>query len=233
MIQKTQKRIPLQKQPNSFLKKGRNMFFSTSGDTVVRGKKGIVKFFINKNEVNPLTYSRVRTIPITNHSAINYYASLMQQKPARNRDERIYGAPPPKTYIIRPVKLIKQTKKYHVVEDVKGPNLLDFLHFAELKKGPKMEKTEQSSQIKKDIEMRRKKLANFAIKHRSEIREWAKNKREFMVELFEQMDWIRGAGDGRVDIYKHELKETDFIVEGFKRGEDGKIKLKLVMVDFK
>ncbi|MDD3084152.1 MAG: hypothetical protein PHP82_03955 [Candidatus ainarchaeum sp.] len=217
-----------------FLKKNRKTFRSTSGDVVVKGRKKIVKFFVDGNEARPFSYGRTRTIPITNHSAIKYYSELMQQKPARNRNERIYGAPPPKTFIVRPVKLIKQTKRYHVVENVNGPNLLDFVSFVETRKGPRIIKSDKpNSETKSDIIMRRKILAKFAFKHRAEIRKWSKNNLDFMRELFEQMNWIKEAGDGRVDIYKHELKETDFIVEGFSKEKDGSTKIKLVMVDFR
>ncbi|MEK6958928.1 MAG: hypothetical protein AABW59_02675 [archaeon] len=84
-----------------------------------------------------------------------------------------------------------------------------------------------------DNELRRQGLAEFLKKYRKEFKEWKPLKRQFMNELYEQMNWIRGAEGGMVDIYGHQMKETDFIVEGIEKGQDGKLRLKLVLVDFK
>jgi hypothetical protein len=230
---KTKKKMIFMKNFNPFLKNTRKAFFSTSGDSVVKSKRRIVKFFIGGNQVKPFLTGRGKGISTTNHNAIKYYAELMQSKPAKNREERIYGAPPPITYVVRPVKLLKQTKKYHVVEEIAGPNLLDLIHFAIERKGPEKVKEIDGKEIAQDIILRRKKLADFASKHKNEIKEWSKKSKDFLLEFYEQIHWVRTTAEGRVDLYRQELKETDFVVEGFTKGKDGKIRIKLVMVDFK
>ncbi|MEK6958927.1 MAG: hypothetical protein AABW59_02670 [archaeon] len=61
-------------------------------------------------------------------------------------------APPPETYHVRPVKLLREGEKYHDVEKIRGPNLLDLIYFAESGKGPRL-KEEAHDKTKKWMTM--------------------------------------------------------------------------------
>jgi len=222
-------------------KAGRRAIHSSSGDLIIfpktkKGKKEtVIKFFLEGNAVQPTAFGRNRQSPPKNHAVVEQYADLLNSKPSKTKNERIYGPPPPATYHVRPVALIRQGKNYHVIERVKGPNLHDFLRFVETKAwpkfvpdGPHLEKT------KVDISLRRQGLANLLTKqNRTLLEEWRPQRRNFMEELNEQMRYIKNAHNGMLDIYGHQMKETDFTVEGLEKGKDGKVRLKLVLVDFK
>ena len=216
-------------------KKGRKLIHSTSGDVVAVKRDRVIKFFLGGNEVHPAgRFGRRSLNPPKNHYAIKYYAELMNSKPARTQNERIYGSPPPATYHVRAPKLIREGSRYHVVERINGPNLLDFIHFAESGKGPRLREESPLLESKKeDNEVRRKGLADLLKRNKKEFLEWKPKRREFMNELYDQMNWMRSAHEGMIDIYGHQMKETDFIVEGIEKDKDGKLRLKLVLVDFK
>jgi hypothetical protein len=67
-------------------------------------------------------------------------------------------------------------------------------------------------------------MADFVRKNKEKVSEFKKNVRELKAELYEQIMWAREYGD----LYNSNIKENDFVVEGFT--PEGK--LKLVMVDF-
>ena len=211
-------------------KKDRKIIYGTSGDAVVLGKHGVTKFFVNDNRVYPKQYGRHPGKPITNHAAINYYYIFFKERRPRTRDERIMGAGSPKTFTVRPIKLIREGKGYHIVEHINGPNLFDLISVAG---GAKISKQNRGGRIENpeeaaDYKRRRDLMAEFIRKNKKEFSEFKKTVHEMKAELYDQINWTRGDGD----LYNSNIKESDFVVEGFERGNDGKIKAKLVMVDF-
>ena len=104
-------------------KKGRKFAGSTSGDLVTMRKDRVIKFFLDGNAVQPERFGRTRQFPPKNHAVVTHYAEMLNAKPSKTRDERIYGAPPPATYHVRSIALKREGRNYHVVERIKGPNL--------------------------------------------------------------------------------------------------------------
>ncbi|MBT4870987.1 MAG: hypothetical protein HON47_05420 [Candidatus Diapherotrites archaeon] len=213
--------------------------FNTGSGTLIglsRNLKRVIKFFPHDlragrgNAVYPRQIGRKPSRPITNHKAIEYYSLLMHDAYWKEHS-RTYGPQKVTYYRVRPVKLIREGKNYHVTEKINGPNLDDFISYM---RGYKFKKREgQTPEQKSDFELRRKGLADLIKTNKAEMKEFKKHLDELHKEINRQMDWIRNNphSDG-IDLYQSNLKESDFIVEGFSRSKTGQLRLKLVMVDY-
>ncbi|MFA6268231.1 MAG: hypothetical protein WCW13_00700 [archaeon] len=215
------------------LSKKRTVFPSSSGDSVAISKRGVVKFFAEGNVVYPRPAGRKSGPPITNHEAIKYYSSLMHEK-FWEPHTAYTGAKKIEYFSVRPVKLIKESARYHVVERVAGPNLQDLLSYVQAKTTPKLSDVANLTEnAKLGQQARRDSLARFIKSHKNELRAWKSSVGLFHNEFSSQLHWITSNSySGITDMYQSHLKESDFIVEGFEKRE-GKVIIKLVMADFK
>lgn len=220
------------------VKRSRKVFNTGSGTLIglTRNLKRVIKFFPNDpragkgNVVYPRQTGRRPGKPISNHRAIEYYALLMHDAYWKEHS-RIYGPPKVTYFRVRPVKLVREGKNYHVTERVMGPNLDDFISYL---RGYKFKKRKgQTPEQESDFKLRRDGLAKLLKKNKAEVKESKKFVDELHKEINRQMEWIRNNpySDG-IDLYQSNLKESDFIVEGFERSKSGQLRVKLVMVDY-
>jgi hypothetical protein len=220
------------------IKKNKKVFHTGSGTIIGIGKRfkdRIIKVFPPaggwpRNEVSANSTGRKMRKPITNHKAISYYSKLMHDAYWKPHDRRFEPTPKVKHFRVRPVKLIREGSNYHVTERVNGPNLDDFVsHLL----GHKMKKLKTNDERQSDMNLRRKGLAQLLKKNKKEVLEFKKNLKDFREEFMKQIDHVQyGAGSEYTNIYNANLKESDFIVEGFERDKNGELRIKLVMVDF-